>query len=234
MEYFNISPRPRQEPQAVAVFILSLLTSKDQIVSLCNGEPSKWLRLNCIQPYRVPLAGSLDTSTTPSRCFYGLLLCLQFWKLRPRVRCRNINGRLIWHKISPFGPGLCRTSTFLADNKNYSLSPMSPLPPPQVRVTSIEVTEVGITGSWIVIISVTPTKREGDTWLGHMVPCPYIGLVSFEFHQKLPWHKLYGSFMCQWNNGSEKMWFEYFFDWMHFAWMFVIKCMHIKISYSSC
>ena len=39
------------------------------------------------------------------------------------VRRRNINGRLIWHKISPFGPAL----RFFTDNKNYSLSPCVPL-----------------------------------------------------------------------------------------------------------
>ena len=151
------------------------------------------------------------THLQPPRCFYGLLLCLQFWKLRPRTRSRNINGRLIWHKISPFGPGLCRTSDFLpTDNKNYSLSPICP---PQVSpgpiegeesVTSIEVTEVGVPGSRIVIISVITTKRQRRETLDWAIWFPGSALNSSRSLPGINW----SPFMCQRNNGSEKMWFE--------------------------
>lgn len=134
------------------------------------------------------------THLQPPRCFYGLLLCLQFWKLRPRTRSRNINGRLIWHKISPFGPGLCRTSDFLpTDNKNYSLSlicPPSGVPWPHRGRGERHIywgDRGGGPGEQNCHNQCYNNKEaeEGDSWLGHMVP-----RVCFEFLQELAWHKL--------------------------------------------
>ena len=70
-------------------------------------------KLICHQGYHMP------------QCFYYLLLCLQFSKLSLPLRPQNINGRLIWHKISPFAPAyVALVSVFRDHNKNLCSVPL--------------------------------------------------------------------------------------------------------------
>ena len=139
MEYFNISPRLRTPGSACIHLESSHIKGSDCITSVMVSHQNGPV-LTVSNHIASPGRGAW-THLQPPSLFLWPPSMSSVLKTASPARCRNINGRLIWHKISPFGPDLSRTSELLPTIKNFFVPHVSPSGVPgliegEKRVTS--------------------------------------------------------------------------------------------------